>query len=153
LAARATLTTLALLALLTTLALLALLAALALLPGIGEIAPAVLELVRGAREVAVRGDRVACVAERLGQSVEGLLRRRVVALGEALGRVLEGLAGRATGLVGRRLELGQLLGQLLLLLVRHLVELRRGPEVVGRLLRSPSGFACSLPVAAARGRG
>ena len=83
------------LAALPALARLAALAGLPGLAGVREVAPAVLELVGRARQVAVRGDGIARIAERLGQPVEGLLGAGRVALGEALRRVLEGLAGRA----------------------------------------------------------
>ena len=72
------------------------------LSGGGKVAPAVLEPVRGARQVAVRRDGGLRVAERRRQAIERILGAGGVALGKALRGIAKGLAGSAPGLAGRR---------------------------------------------------
>ena len=71
----------------------------------------------------------------LAEAIERRLRASSVALSQALRGLAQGRARRTVGLRGRGFHLGELAGEVLLLLRRHLVELvGQVLEVVARLV-------------------
>ena len=122
---------------------------------VGEVAAGILQSRGRACEVARRGDAPVRARQRLAQPIQRRARPSRVALRQALGRVAQCRSGRAVRLRCRRLEAGQLAGELALLLGRQPVELvAEVLEVVARLLRDPrrgSPRACRWRRSKARG--
>ena len=134
--------------------------ALALLPLTGrlparvrEVATGILQSGRRSCQVACRGDATISAGQRLTQPVERLTSPCGVALRQALGGLTQRRPGGSVRLRCRRLEGGQLAGELALLLGRQPVELvAEVLEVVVRLLRIPVRVRLGLAGRGARQR-
>ncbi len=104
--------------------------------GIGEVSPRVLEPGRSRGQVTVGLHAIVGAGERLAQAVQRSLGTLAVALREARHGIAKGLARRSVCLAGLSLELRQLAGERVALLLGHLVDLvAERADVLPGLLR------------------